>query len=346
MVRHDDVDEAMDLIDQMGQDLTEAVSCSVYLNHYGSHPTALRVMQSKGLLAGTSLDSLAMEQFGDVDSDIAVESLLDAIKEKTAVWSAKIVGVFDKVKTSVIDRLVSLSEKIKEKASRLKTEFLKDVDRAKVHVKAHPYETVMICIAAAIAVMGIAAFSIKGLPSIRDIKMLPKFLEQVAKKIASINWPFGKIAAAVTNGGKRIALSMTRKIPRAAVASLAVLGWSTTSVDATTGTMTKFRGGIPELWNNIQDKSKQSIHDALEFGKDRFSGIGRDTMASYFEGEGGSVGMRAIKATALSAISVAMAGVSSVVYVLYHLIKNIVLGTVNLISYTFEALTHQRPEPA
>jgi hypothetical protein len=117
-------------------------------------------MQKADLLAGTALASLAVESFEPARADspesrIALEGLMDKMKEKSAAWAAKILDVVKKIgdvaiaapAAKVKSALTKLTAKVSDKAH----------DAGKV-IKAHPYATALAAVTSIAATVAAISF--------------------------------------------------------------------------------------------------------------------------------------------------------------------------------------------
>lgn len=81
-------------IDQLGDSITRLSACIPCIQKSGINPTATALLEGLGLLDSTAITSLGLESFGyaapsSMDTAIAVEGILNTIKEKAIQWAKK-----------------------------------------------------------------------------------------------------------------------------------------------------------------------------------------------------------------------------------------------------------------
>jgi hypothetical protein len=136
-------------------------ACDVIEAH-GVSPASFGMMQATNLLAGTSLASIAVEDMAaagpeDYQSKMALEGIMDKIKDKAAAWSVKILNFVKRIGDisfkDVSGKIVASAKVAAQKVA----DTTKSVGRT---IKAHPYKSALIAVggiaaaAAAIALIG------------------------------------------------------------------------------------------------------------------------------------------------------------------------------------------------
>ena len=228
------------------KEVTQLLDCTTAVESFGMNPTAYEVMKTTGLLSGTSLMALGAECFnvgnnGDLETQMALESLTDKIKDSIAKWSAKILAFATSMSEKTTSILSSLWIKITDKSKALTDKAWDTASVAGKQIKAHPFKTIAAVVAAAAAVAAIVALIASGMPgSYANESALKSFTYKVQDMISKIQWPFGKFAVKVAEDGSKIVCHMdgTKALVKY-TGTVAEAGWTQTAVKAVMSQLNK-----------------------------------------------------------------------------------------------------------
>lgn len=335
-------------LDQLGTEVLQLGNTAHAIETFGLNPAAVEIMSATGLLSGTSLNAIALESVND---NMALESILDSLKDKMTTWSAKVLNLFSETGGKVLTTLKGLWTRLKASTEVVKKKVFDTTDKAQRYAKAHPYKTLAAALTAAVAVTGIVAFAARGLPSYRNAKELPRFMEKLVEMIGKIRWPFGPVVPKLINGGKKIAVTAAAATAAAGVATIAKLGWSRMNVESLDHTFDKIYDGIVDGWKHSQEKTVRVLKDGWTIAKGMYRGITMGASVGYNSGiegphermtnaENAKHMLDGVGGILLATFAV---GVVSVGYVLYHLVRTIVCGAFRLVNATMNALSNSSP---
>lgn len=335
-----------DGIGELDQELYQLLSAAHSLETFGMNPTAFAIGQATNLWTGTSLQALAVENFSfqgphDAETAMAMEALTDKIKDKMAMWSAKVLNFVKNVGDNVTGILSGMWDKLSAASKDLTT---KAWDKAKVAgktIKAHPYKTIAAVAAAAVAVAAIVAMVAAGQPgAFANESALQSFMYKMKDMINGIKWPFGKLSANVVEGTfsdvahKSFRLSYAMEASDAtakASATIDKLGWGQAAARAVSGQLSRvwtiLKTGIGTAGGKVLAGVK-AINDIGGDMPDKVAGKVADVTKSKLAGWASSKIVEKMYMTALW----------SIVGVMYHLLKDVVLTAFRMVTDTFTSL--------
>lgn len=205
----------------------------------GFTPGLMAYADPEALLATTVLGMPSVETLTEAilpsspETQLAVEGLLDTIKEKLASWASKAwqaaQRIFERGKALVTTTI----EKVGSFASWFKGKTMDAAKAAKATIKAHPYATAAV-LAAAVAAVAVIVFTIwgGGLPALT----LPAIQAWKAKGLAAVtNLKVPGFAIKVAENGKVLFTKVSETL---ATKSAAALGYTQANVTSLLDTLT------------------------------------------------------------------------------------------------------------
>jgi hypothetical protein len=338
-----ELDQELVLGDQIEQDIDQLLNSAIAIESFGMNKTTYVLLQKFGLLAGTSLDALGVESFGrtngdDPESQMAVESLLDTMKEKAGAWSNRVIGLAKTVSDKVVALIDSMWAGISTNVKALGSKTWDATKTAGRTMKAHPYKTVAGAAVAAVAAVGIIALVMNGMSgACANESALKTFLNRISGMVKDIKWPFGKIASEVVE--HKSATSVSYKLTTTVVKSaqtiaeegaVAELGWTQSAVKAIGGSMSKLTNTVSTVGRTVGTK-------VVDTAKLINSKTGNE-MGDFIGGKVGEVSKSKLSGWAVGEVVKKLYNTAlwSIVGLVVFLFKEVVLKTYR---YVKEALT-------
>jgi len=317
------------------------------VSQFGITATAMLLLGTAGLITiPVSRDQAALESL-TADADLALESLLTSFKEKVASWAGKVLALVKDTGKAVIEKIKSLGAKIAAALGDSKDAAVAQGKDLEAKVKAHPYKTVLAALAAAGAVVGVVAFAAGNLGAVLTASKVPWLLKTLAGMIGKIAWPFGKIMPQVVKDHKLLVTVVAVPTVTAA-AGIATLGWANQSSSVLAEKIRHVVDSVGRAWDKVKEKATPIVTTGATMAK----GIGSGTIAGAKAGFGAAsknptvkyhsagTGEHALGGTLLSGLfgltgAVIVGGSAvlvSVLHILFHLIRVIVFGALNMVS--------------
>jgi hypothetical protein len=336
-----EMDQDILLGNDLDQQVAQLLSSAIAIDTLGMSKTSFAILKSSDLLSGTSLDALGTENFSttpgdDPESQMAVEALLDKMKEKAGAWSARILNLTTKISTTIVDLSKSLWSQISEKVSALNTKAWDKAHAVTQTMKAHPYKTVAAVAVAAAAAIGIIGFIMNGMSgAYANQSALKSFMYRIQDMVKGIKWPFGSVASDVIEqgGSFKFATKVTRATTVALESeSVVKLGWTQSAVRAVSGQVGRFTTTLTSSASKFGGK----VVDVLKMVNNNTG----DGMAGIVEGAvkgktqstlGGWAAKEVVKRLYNTALW-------AVVGLVVFLLKEVVLKAYNVIKDTFSTL--------
>lgn len=272
-----DFDQELDQLDQesfavegLMQEIGMLADTSMAIENFGFNPTAAGIMKATGLLNGTALESLGLESISFTggthpESQLAIESLGEKIKEKAAQLSAKVLNIAKNSGEKIMAVLNPLWNKIEETTKSLTSAAWDKTKMAGATVRAHPFATVAAVIAAVAAVAGIVAFMASGAPaSGAKVDAMKSFLGKVAGDISKIKFPGGTIKAAVNSAGTRVVTTFVASKDVAKAVAADSLGWTANSVKVMQGQLGRAWNLIKHAWSALGTRAIKLAGSAVK----------------------------------------------------------------------------------
>ena len=236
---------------------------------YGLDQSTAMVLHKSHLLSGTSFSNLGLESLGyDTASEIALESITEAIKHTVTKWAAKVLSFISRSVAKLVGGLKSLGLKIAKASKAIGAHGWDETKKASQYVTAHPVKTVLGVSTAVIAAIGVIAYANGSFPSFSaGSDAFRKFGETLATKINSIKWPLGTLKAEAVEGELRVALTPIREVVTKPVdITIEAAGWT----ESTTASLIKqTQEGIKSFGDNLtafqarQAKNVPNISDLI-----------------------------------------------------------------------------------
>jgi hypothetical protein len=334
-------------IENLFNEIHTLSNASVAVENFGVSPSSIAIMQITGLLSSTALEHVGCESFADatkIEADLAVESLGEKIKEKSAAMSAKVLKVFKDTGEKISGVIKPLWNKATALVGKVTSKVWDASKVAGAKIKAHPYATVVAVIGAIAAVAGIIAFVGGNMP-VAGAKgeAIASFNKRVSDMINGIKWPFGKVSASV-DGGKLKAV-VEGGLGSATTDSVEKLKWSQTAVKSISGQLDRALKAVQGAGDHFSERGSKIAKSVADFSKDvgsaytstneatnnHLSSIARANME-----KGQSLGRSF--ASPLVAAGGIMVVTTALTIGIWKLIKFIVLGGLKIILGTFRAL--------
>lgn len=320
-------------LDEIEKSITTLCLISDGVEKYGINQTSLYILKRHHLLSGASLSTLAIESINDSTQVTALEALSEDIKEKSAQWAAKVVGLFKDGSKAITDKLTTLLESVKEKAALLTDKAWDVAKDTKDLVVAHPYKTILIALSAAVAIFGIVSFVGTSLPvGVVTNGQLHTFMMRLRTMYHGINLPFGKITTTAVSDGRLVfaTVETANKVNSAAQTGLG--GWSVQAVKAVLSQTDKVVSGVKKgfevLWNRALKPGEKVLSGVLFAPKDFKEFVVNKTGAR----SAGWVLDQVVPALYYSILYKLLRN-------LYDITKDIVFKTIKMIKDTFTSLT-------
>lgn len=355
-----DADEQeIELLDAELRMLTDS---AMAIEQFGFNPTTAAIMQTTGLLNGTALESLGLESItvstGDsAESQMALESVLDKIAEKTTQWAAKILHVAKMSGEGVLSVLTPLWNKISGMVTSIGEKAWDKTKAAGAVVAAHPYATIASVIASAAAVAGLVAFVASGAPAVgAKLDVLKSFVNTVREHLGRIKFPGGKLVAKLSEGGTKIMVVFEKSKDAMKSAALSSLGWSQTAVKAMSGQLNRAWDALQQSWKSLGARSMKLVRTAGDVTKEVFVGGGTVGVAGFSAGKqlatkvvgASKVGQRVSTVAGYAASRVVtsayIGAIASLIGLMFRVTKYVVVGGFRMIAATLKAIRpHAQP---
>lgn len=350
----EEVETDMAMIETLGQEMAMIENSIVAIESYGINPSAMAILQTTGLLSDTVLEAVGIESLGYAgpksdETAIALEALADKGEAKKTSWAAKIVSMAKGVADKVMSVLGGIWSKITSVTKAVAGYTWDKVKAGAAVVKAHPYKTIIAVVAAIAAVAGIVAFTatsgpaVLAVPAGKGVNAMIKFSEAVASKVNAIKWPFGKVAAEVSEKGS-LALTVTSNVAAPEAAALAKTGWTSTVFNGVSSALGRSWKGIADgvgaMGGKISSAASSVASGVKSFGSTAVK-AGTDTLdaANKTVKSGGSVFTAKGAATNLGVLAAAM-WIGGTIKFIYGLIFKVVAFGLRVIYNTMKSIAN------
>ncbi len=337
------VDRDLDLI---GGDILTLTDTYTTIKKYGLNKTSLSLVKHLNLLSESSI--LGLESSGThLDITIALEDIKEKIKESVSKWSEKLASFIKNSSSKITGTITSLMDRMKTAMSSVKTKIFENVDSAKNYARVHPYKTLAKALTAALATMAVLGFVIKGLPSLKTPDNLNPFMSKIYDMINKIDWPFGKIAANLSNRGNRISVAIAGITLAAGTGIITKLGYTRAGLDFLGNSLSRIGGNLRSMWPDIQNKSSEifsglkTITSGMGYAYKKGEAVGSQTNDDY---RYKSPVVRATVTAGTISLTVLSVAVVSIGYVMFKLITSVVIGTIKLFCATLNKLIGSSPK--
>lgn len=355
-----DADEQeIELLDAELRMLTDS---AIAIEQFGFNPTTAAIMQTTGLLNGTALESLGLESITvsdgeSAESQLALESVLGKIAEKTTQWAAKILHVAKMSGEGVLSVLTPLWNKISGMVTSIGEKAWDKTKAAGAVVAAHPYATIASVIASAAAVAGLVAFVASGAPAVgAKLDVLKSFVSTVREHLGRIKFPGGKLVAKLSESGTKIMVTFEKSKDAVKSAALSSLGWSQTAVKAMSSQLNRAWDALQQSWKALGTRSMKLVRGAGELTKEVFVGGAAVGVVGASAGKqlatkvvGTSKAGRTVSAVAGYAASRVVTSayfgaIISLIGLMFRVTKYVVVGGFRMIAATLKAIMpHAQP---
>lgn len=325
---------ATDDIHYLEQDICTLNSISDTIKQYGFNQASAVLLTKFSLMTGVSAITFGLESDSSADQIIALEALETEAKEKSAKWSARILGFFKDGSTFIVDKIKSLWNSLKDKAELLTAKAWDTTKATGEVIKAHPYKTILVALAAAAAVFGVVAFVGTSLPvGVVTNGQMHAFMLRLQTMYHRIKLPFGKITTEVVSDGRLIFATVENgSILPATPKTASGLGWTTSAAKAAyaqAGKIAEGAGkGVEHIWNRVLKPGEKVLAKVIFAPKDFKDFVVNKT------------GMRTagwVMDQIVPALYYSL--LYKLVRNLYDIVKDVVVKTIQMVKDTFSSLT-------
>ena len=233
----EDVGEELEGLESLSSEIEHLTNLAGAIEQYGISPGMMLVADRDGLLASTFISIPATESMvqpyrpNSATSTTALEGVMDAIKSKTSEWAAKAGSSVKSLGTkagAMVMRMAKGAADLVKWTAMLPWNATKAVA---AKVKAHPYKTIVVVLAAIAAVAGVLAL-IWAFPETAE--GIAAWGVKVKRAVESLKYPGGGFKVTAEGGvleAKWVgtAADGTRMYTTDAE-SLSVLGWTKASL--------------------------------------------------------------------------------------------------------------------
>ena len=323
----------------LSNELDQLLGAVVAVESFGMNPTAFGIMQSAGLLNGTSLNALAMENFqydkpeGD-ESEMVVEALVGKIKEKAAQWSAKILTVIKNAADKILNVIGGLWTKVSDLTKTLTSKAWDKTKAVGTVIKAHPYKTVMAAVIAAAAVGAfIMWFGNHAQPDMNE-NQLQAWVNTAKQLLGPCGSPLGRMELTETVRGSKLSYVWHAGEETVTVAKTASeLSWSSSAVKAMSGQLGK-------AWSSLKSGASLMTGKVVNLGI-KLNDIG-DPGAATKELVTQKTGSKITGWMSQQLANKAIGGVFwTMIAIITSLLKNVVAKAFNMVHDTFNSLKQE-----
>lgn len=304
----------------------------------GLSKTAFSILINSSLLSNTSSLSIALESFDESSDIVAIESLAEKVKDNVAKWAAKALSFAKSSKDKIMSVFEDLYDKLKSRTKQVSSKVFDSAAESKKYAKAHPYKTISLAIAAAIAALAVGTLVINGFPVFKNAIKIPQFMKTVGSAIAKIKYPLGKITTAYKQGGTVIKLAIATGGVVAGIGTIAGLGWTKDKVVSTYNEYSKIKLNTETIVNGSTSLLKRTANAGIAFVKGIGSGISHGFNQGYYAGTDTPEPVRVLNGTLAMTFTTFCVLAASAVYLVYKLITGIVIGTLKVLCITLNAL--------
>ena len=253
---------------------------------YGLTQSALAILKSSRYYNDTALSTLGLEAIDPSHDEIALEAIGNDIREKSAQWSAKIIGFFNDGTKAITEKISSLWDSVKAKIEPFTTAAWDAAKSAASVVKAHPYKTILIALAAVASAFAVVSFVGTSLPvgAVTNGKM-QSFMLRLQTAYSNINLPAGKMKTIASMDGRLVLATIETAEKPIVGGSVASLGWTLNTAKAIyTKANHVFDGGVKALgsfWTKVLKPGEKILATILLAPKDlREAVVGNTGMRS------------------------------------------------------------------
>lgn len=234
---------------------------------FGLNTTSLLIMKTTGLLAGTSLNSIALESLcsSDVDEsirDIAVENIISSIKDKVAKWSAKILESLKSTSGKITESMTHAFGKIKDTMSHISQSVLDKSKYVSRKMNAIPHKRVLLTLASIGAVSALLLFAGRSFPKVgANPSEVSRYLAKLKDMISKIKSPFCILTPNVLENGKLSVHVLPADIFSPSSPPIK-LGWTDTTIKSTSHEVSNAVSSMSSSWK-VFESSGISISKSI-----------------------------------------------------------------------------------
>ena len=352
----EDVEEEIQGVESLGNEIEHLANLAYAIETYGISPALMQFADRDGLLSSTFIQIPATESMlgayrpDSPTSTTALEGLTLALESKVSEWAAKAGGA---AKSMAVKAGGLIKRAIVGAANLAKWVGSKTWDAAKATgrtIKAHPYKTIAIVLAAIAAVAGVIALC-WTFPT--QASAVGAWFGKIKSACAAIKWPFGKVEVEMLKiSGPSDAINGTFKwvAPEAAdsgiissqvVGKIGALGWTRNAAVSAARSLGSVLGRVGTAVAGTGSKISSAGSTAAAYvGKKAVSGAGALAGASFKTGY--AVGSTAAKVLGGGATTQEVTGLSVGIYswlrfvsfavkLTWTLLRKVVMAGVNLV---------------
>ena len=313
----DDLEKAVD--DTQKATETTALEMYTLFNALSSEKSLKAYLTTSTLMSLESVHTLSYEEISAAAEEKAAEH--------AEGWGEKALSVLKETTAAIVNKVGAGIDKIWGVAKALSSSAWDSTEGLRKTIKAHPYQTVAVAIAAAVGIGTIVALCSGSLPVIFSggAGALPGVFAKISSAIGSIKWPFGSFSTVVSK--RKIAIKYVKfakgmsKFKETPVGTIQELGWTKSAV---TSVMT----GLNKIKTLAPNMSKIVYRNYL---KEYVST--RRVLRS-------PMGLKKVRGLAFKGVSLLfmLATVWSVIKLIFTLMRVIIMGTLSVVGHIFGSL--------
>ena len=215
----DDIIEDGEEVEALNDQLALLEDTHGAVESFGIDPLGFMLLTRMGLMTGTAMESMAIESFAPEqaaggEAEVALEAIVEKIKETAKAIGEKIVNIAKTGAEKIKSALEGSWEKVKSLVTRAANATWDATKAAGAYVKAHPFQTILTVVGVIIAVAGGLTFFGASFPAAGSkLSVFNSWNAKFAEKMnaASMKWPFGKAGKFIDPAtGKRMTVSQLK----------------------------------------------------------------------------------------------------------------------------------------
>jgi ElaB/YqjD/DUF883 family membrane-anchored ribosome-binding protein len=353
----DNLDKNHSEIEAMSSTIQQLMDSSSALEQFGIDRTSVMILRATDLLAGTSFDAIAMESMNVHTNHkeatvLAIESLDEKASDTTTKWSTRILTSIKETSGKVLAILSPIFTKISS-AARTISHKVWDVTKAAGRtIKAHPFKTILVVLAAITAAAGIVVYFGGNLPLPNSTKeSVEVFRNKITSMASNIKWPFVRSAPTISpvtpsSSGWTSQILVNGKWVDSgeAIAGLKAgpsntasnLGWTKSTIETvrvhTDQVWSKLKGGLGALSNRGFKYTRQAWGH-LEHG------VNQTIPNTVLKATGSHEAAHTAKLAGWGALGfMVYININRIIWAMYRLVKFVIVGGLRLIGNTLKAI--------
>lgn len=331
----DDLDAEVEGTERLGLEIEHLMNLAGAIEQYGISPGMMAVADRDGLLSSTFHVIPATESMAgpyrpeSATSVAALEGVISAAKSKVAEYAAKAGSLATSLATKGFGLLKSLVGGAAHLASTVASKTWNAVKATGAMIKAHPYKTAAIVIAAIAAVAGVFGL-MAAFPT--SAAAVTGWFTRIRTALTSIKFPTGSIKTAFTSQGKLNAawvseanyMGLMGQAGPMVARPLNALGWTKAAVMGAPKSLGAALSSVMAALAKIPGALRRAPGLVMAAGKALPGGIGNKVGEAAWKVAVASANHPKLVGTATSFAGMALVGF--VIKLVWMLLKNVVLS--------------------